>query len=158
MDTGIVKSKNECIMAIMSAWCVSLAAELDELETTRLQHESTIKDLRAQLAKLKDKIHWLGEVQKSLHNESRRVQREKYPGTGTGEGQCYGNCYSGTPFVSQPQHFQTSPFFTSPRNWFILFSYKIEPLMRRPSFKKAAIWNILKGGFHCIPVHLLNVV
>ena len=42
--------------------------------------------------------------------------------------------------------FSTSPFFTLPRNWFLLFIYKTEPPMRdHPSFK-TGISGGLKGG------------
>ena len=58
----------------------------------------------------------------------------------------HGVCLSSRTPLLPPQHFQTSPFFTFPRNWFLLFLYKIElPMRDHPSFK-TDLWGSPKIG------------
>ena len=52
-------------------------AELGELEATKLQHESTIKDLTGQLNKLKDRVQWLETAKRSLEDKTVNQQEEQ---------------------------------------------------------------------------------
>ena len=52
----------------MRLFFVFNSAGLGELEATRLQHLSTISDLKAQIEKLRDRLNWLEEERRT--NES----------------------------------------------------------------------------------------
>ncbi len=59
------------------SWLCVVSAEIGSLEATRLQHESTIKDLQGQVNQMKDRIKFLEGAKQVLEDKGKVQQSEQ---------------------------------------------------------------------------------
>ncbi|XP_038046349.1 protein FAM184A-like [Patiria miniata] len=57
---------------------IKKSSQIGTLEATRLSNESTMKDLRSSLAKLEDKLQWMGKERDSLENSKRSLSDKQH--------------------------------------------------------------------------------